>query len=99
MRGAGDCVFCRLPVITSPWLLMMRCCLRASALQPPIAHMQALTAHTPHNNPEGRWPALDRWFEAMESRPTYLGTRSDHYTHCHDLPPQLGGKGWIPDAC
>lgn len=40
---------------------------------------------------KGRWPALDRWFEAMESRPTYLGTRSDHYTHCHDLPPQLGG--------
>jgi hypothetical protein len=27
----------------------------------------------------------------MEARPTYLGTRSDHYTHCHDLPPQLGG--------
>ncbi|KAI8471411.1 MAG: glutathione S-transferase [Monoraphidium minutum] len=40
---------------------------------------------------KGRWPALERWFEAMESRPTYLGTRSDHYTHCHDLPPQLGG--------
>ncbi|KXZ55141.1 hypothetical protein GPECTOR_3g291 [Gonium pectorale] len=32
-----------------------------------------------------------RWFAAMESRPTYLGTRSDFYTHAHDLPPQLGG--------
>ncbi|GLI60527.1 hypothetical protein VaNZ11_002533 [Volvox africanus] len=40
---------------------------------------------------QGRWPAVDRWFAAMESRPTYLGTRSDYYTHAHDLPPQLGG--------
>lgn len=40
----------------------------------------------------GRWPALEAWFDAMESRPTYLGTKSDHYTHCHDLPPQLGGE-------
>jgi hypothetical protein len=29
----------------------------------------------------------------MESRSSYLGTKSDHYTHCHDLPPQLGGEG------
>ncbi|KAG2493053.1 hypothetical protein HYH03_008716 [Edaphochlamys debaryana] len=39
----------------------------------------------------GRWPAVERWFDAMESRPTYMGTRSDFYTHAHDLPPQLGG--------
>ncbi|MEW5302529.1 MAG: hypothetical protein WDW36_005306 [Sanguina aurantia] len=39
----------------------------------------------------GRWPALERWFNALEARPTYLGTRSDYYTHAHDLPPQLGG--------
>ena len=35
-----------------------------------------------------------RWFEAMEQKPSYLGTRSDFYTHVHDLPPQLGGKTW-----
>lgn len=40
---------------------------------------------------EGRWQNLEAWFDAMESRPTYLATRSDHYTHVHDLPPQLGG--------
>ncbi|GAX77172.1 hypothetical protein CEUSTIGMA_g4617.t1 [Chlamydomonas eustigma] len=40
---------------------------------------------------QGRWPAIDRWFDAMEQRDTYMGTRSDYYTHCHDLPPQLGG--------
>lgn len=41
----------------------------------------------------GKFPALEAWFDAMESRSSYLGTKSDHYTHCHDLPPQLGGEG------
>lgn len=36
-------------------------------------------------------PALARWFSALEERPTYLGTQSDAHTHCHDLPPQMGG--------
>lgn len=27
----------------------------------------------------------------METRDAYLGTKSDIYTHVHDLPPQLGG--------
>ncbi len=40
---------------------------------------------------QGRWPNLERWFAAMEARPAYLGFKSDYYTHCHDLPPQLGG--------
>jgi glutathione S-transferase len=45
----------------------------------------------------GQWPAIARWFEALEQRETYLGTRSDHYTHSHDLPPQLGGG--VPQDC
>lgn len=40
---------------------------------------------------QGRWPNVERWFEAMEARPAYAGFKSDHYTHVHDLPPQLGG--------
>lgn len=40
---------------------------------------------------QGRWPNLERWFDAMESRPAYMAFKSDFYTHCHDLPPQLGG--------
>jgi glutathione S-transferase len=36
-------------------------------------------------------PAIDRWFSALEQRPTYLGTQSDFHTHAHDLPPQMGG--------
>eukprot|EP00200_Dunaliella_tertiolecta_P018774 CAMPEP_0202399818 /NCGR_PEP_ID=MMETSP1128-20130828/2275_1 /ASSEMBLY_ACC=CAM_ASM_000463 /TAXON_ID=3047 /ORGANISM="Dunaliella tertiolecta, Strain CCMP1320" /LENGTH=483 /DNA_ID=CAMNT_0049003223 /DNA_START=238 /DNA_END=1689 /DNA_ORIENTATION=- len=39
----------------------------------------------------GRWPAIEAWFAALEQRPTYLGTHSDYYQHCHDLPPQMGG--------
>ena len=38
-----------------------------------------------------RRPNVARWFEALESRSTYLGTQSDYHTHCHDLPPQMGG--------
>ena len=38
-----------------------------------------------------RYAAIDRWFAALEQRPTYLGTQSDFATHVHDLPPQLGG--------
>ena len=37
------------------------------------------------------WPALDRWFQGLDGRSTYRGTRSDHHTHAHDLPPQMGG--------
>ncbi len=36
-------------------------------------------------------PAIDRWFTALELRPTYLGSQSDFHTHAHDLPPQMGG--------
>jgi glutathione S-transferase len=36
-------------------------------------------------------PAIDRWFRALEQRSSYLGTQSDFHTHCHDLPPQMGG--------
>jgi glutathione S-transferase len=41
-------------------------------------------------DPERR-PRLSAWFDAMENRPTYLGTQSDCHTHAHDLPPQMGG--------
>lgn len=36
-------------------------------------------------------PAIARWFVALEGRETYRGTQSDAHTHCHDLPPQMGG--------
>ena len=39
----------------------------------------------------GRFPNIDRWFDALEQRPAYLGTRSDYFSHVHDLPPQIGG--------
>ena len=39
-----------------------------------------------------------RWFEAMEQKPSYLGTKSDFYTHVHDLPPQLGGESLLLDC-
>ena len=37
------------------------------------------------------YPAVNRWFDAMETLASYQLTKSDYYTHCWDLPPQLGG--------
>lgn len=37
------------------------------------------------------FPAVNRWFDAMETLESYRLTKSDYYTHCWDLPPQLGG--------
>ena len=39
------------------------------------------------------FPRITAWFQGLESRPSYRGTQSDFHTHCHDLPPQMGGKG------
>ena len=38
------------------------------------------------------FPKISAWFDGLESRSTYRGTQSDFHTHCHDLPPQMGGK-------
>jgi len=38
-----------------------------------------------------KYPAINRWFDALEDRPSYQITKSDYYTHVWDLPPQLGG--------
>jgi len=45
-----------------------------------------------------RFPLVEAWFQAMESRPTYQNIKSDYYTHAHDLPPQIGGASSIPEA-
>mmetsp|Transcript_109711 Transcript_109711/g.306780 ORF Transcript_109711/g.306780 Transcript_109711/m.306780 type:complete len:589 (+) Transcript_109711:61-1827(+) len=37
------------------------------------------------------YPLINAWFDAMETLPSYQLTKSDYYTHCWDLPPQLGG--------
>lgn len=38
----------------------------------------------------GRWPNIDRWFDAFEARPAYVASKSDWYTHVKDIPPQYG---------
>jgi len=40
-----------------------------------------------------KFPNLCKWFDGMESRQSYLMTKSDIYTHTRALPPQLGGTG------
>lgn len=44
------------------------------------------------------YPYLNKWFDAMETLDSYQVTKSDYYTHCWDLPPQLGGCTYEPDG-
>ncbi|KAG7347774.1 glutathione S-transferase [Nitzschia inconspicua] len=44
------------------------------------------------------FPGVNSWFDAMEKLPSYQLTKSDYYTHCWDLPPQLGGCTHEPDG-
>lgn len=37
-----------------------------------------------------RWPAINMWYDAMDSRPAYQAMKSDDFTHTHDLEPQIG---------
>lgn len=37
------------------------------------------------------FPAVNRWFDGMETLESYQLTKGDYYSHCWDLPPQLGG--------
>lgn len=37
------------------------------------------------------FPHVNKWFDAMETLESYQFIKSDYYTHCWDLPPQLGG--------
>jgi len=37
------------------------------------------------------YPAINKWFDAMETLESYTLTKGDYYSHCWDLPPQLGG--------
>jgi glutathione S-transferase len=39
----------------------------------------------------GKFPNIDKWFQAMTTHSSYQVTMSDYYTHNWDLPPQLGG--------
>jgi len=38
-----------------------------------------------------KFPAINAWLDAMDTRPSIRASKSDYYTHAHDLPPQLGG--------
>jgi len=37
------------------------------------------------------YPSINKWFDAMETMDSYTLTKGCYYSHCWDLPPQLGG--------
>jgi len=57
-----------------------------------LPYFKGFQARTP------QYPNLLRWYEAMDGRPAYQGIKSDYYTHCQDLPPQIGPCPLLPAA-
>ena len=58
---------------------------------PYVERMNASLAYYKGYRLRHEHPAIDAWFRALEQQATYRGTQSDHHTHAHDLPPQMGG--------
>jgi glutathione S-transferase len=58
---------------------------------PYLERMNASLAYYKGYRLRQQHPLIDRWFQALEQRSTYLGTQGDFHTHAHDLPPQMGG--------
>lgn len=50
---------------------------------PHLERMAASTAYWKGLQLRGneRWPSINRWFEALEMRPSYMAGKSDFYTH------------------
>jgi len=57
---------------------------------PYIERMSASLTYYKSFSLRANYPNINKWFNAMEQRETYLGTQSDFHTHSHDLPPQMG---------
>jgi glutathione S-transferase len=55
-----------------------------------LLFFKGFTMRAPPSTPTD-YPYLNRWFDGMETLESYRLTKSDYYTHCWDLPPQLGG--------
>ncbi|KAH7296906.1 hypothetical protein KP509_26G044400 [Ceratopteris richardii] len=45
-----------------------------------------------------RWPALNAWFDAMDTRPAYQAMKSDDFTITHTLEPQIGKCRLLPEG-
>jgi len=65
---------------------------------PYLERMQSSIFYYKGFNIRKEHPYIEKWFSAMESRPCYRGTKSDHHTHVHDLPPQMGGCYFSPGS-
>jgi len=68
-----------------------------------VTHIERMAASAPYwkgfvVRGSGKYPNIDRWFEAFELLPSYMATKSDWYTHIKDIPPQYGDGCFVPEA-
>ena len=58
---------------------------------PYIERMNASLSYYKGYNLRENYPNINNWLTLLENSSTYRGTQGDFHTHCHDLPPQMGG--------
>ena len=58
---------------------------------PYMERMNASLSYYKGFNLRNNYPFIDRWLTKFENLSVYRGTQGDFHTHCHDLPPQMGG--------
>mmetsp|Transcript_32035 Transcript_32035/g.47309 ORF Transcript_32035/g.47309 Transcript_32035/m.47309 type:complete len:543 (-) Transcript_32035:540-2168(-) len=63
-----------------------------------LLYFKGFEIRTAPGSKTNKFPAINRWFDALEEKLSYQLTKSDYYTHAWDLPPQLGGCGEEPDG-
>jgi len=76
---------------SGPYFLGDELCTADVIFTPYIERMAASLFYYKGFDIKGKYSNIHKWFAAMETRETYLGTQSDYHTHAHDLPPQMGG--------
>jgi glutathione S-transferase len=63
-----------------------------------MVYFKGYMIRVPKGRQRASFPGINAWFDAMEELPAYQLTKSDYYTHCWDLPPQLGGCTSEPEG-
>jgi len=68
-----------------------------------VSHVERMAASVPYwkghaIRGNGKYPNMDRWFEAFEQRQAYVASKSDWYTHVKDIPPQYGDGVSVKEA-
>nr|QFS19062.1 glutathione S-transferase 1 [Apopellia endiviifolia (species B)] len=87
-----DRVNCALQRFKGPYFLGIQFSLVDAVFAPFLERIAASMPYWPGIQIRGadRWSAINEWFDAMDSRPSYQAMKSDDFGITHNLEPQIG---------